>query len=50
MVISAAERLRQIFREPEQEIDLGRAALALARLEYPDLDEDSYIERLSEFA
>jgi regulator of sirC expression with transglutaminase-like and TPR domain len=50
MVISAAERLRQIFREPEQEIDLGRAALALARLEHPDLDEDSYIERLSEFA
>ena len=50
MVVSAAERLRQIFSQPEQEIDLGRAALALARLEYPDLDEDSYVERLSEFA
>jgi regulator of sirC expression with transglutaminase-like and TPR domain len=50
MVISAAQRLRQIFRKPEQEIDLGRAALALARLEHPNLDEELYIERISEFA
>jgi regulator of sirC expression with transglutaminase-like and TPR domain len=50
MVVSAAERFRQVFRGPEPEIDLGRAALALARLEHPDLDEDSYVARLSEFA
>ena len=50
MVGSATERLRQIVSAPEQGIDLGRAALALARLEHPDLDEDSYVERLSEFA
>jgi regulator of sirC expression with transglutaminase-like and TPR domain len=50
MVISAAERLREIFSGPEDEIDLGRAALALARLEHSDLDEDSYVARLREFA
>jgi regulator of sirC expression with transglutaminase-like and TPR domain len=50
MVVSAAQRLRQIFEAPEPEIDLGRAALALGRLEYPDLNEDSYVERLNEFA
>lgn len=50
MVLSAAERLRQIFSAPEQQIDLGRASLALARLEHPDLDEESYVGRLNEFA
>jgi regulator of sirC expression with transglutaminase-like and TPR domain len=50
MVVSAAERLRQILSGPDHEIDLGRAALALARLEHPDLDEDGYVERLREFA
>lgn len=50
MVGPAAERLREIFAKPEPEIDLGRAALALARLEHPDLDEDKYITRLREFA
>ncbi len=50
MVISAAERLRQLLREPAQHMDLGRAALALARLEYPDLDEDAYIGMIEHFA
>jgi regulator of sirC expression with transglutaminase-like and TPR domain len=50
MAQSAAERLRQIFSGPEQQIDLGRAALALARLEHAELDEDRYVERLRQFA
>jgi regulator of sirC expression with transglutaminase-like and TPR domain len=50
MAVSAAERLREILSQHETKIDLGRAALALARLEYPDLDEDAYAERLREFA
>lgn len=50
MVVSAAERLRQIFAQPEPEIDLGRAALALARLEHPDLDEELYVNRLRDIA
>jgi regulator of sirC expression with transglutaminase-like and TPR domain len=50
MAISAAERLREILSQHESGIDLGRAALALARLEYPELDEDVYAERLREFA
>jgi regulator of sirC expression with transglutaminase-like and TPR domain len=50
MLLSAAERLRQILSGPEQQIDLGRAALALARLEHPALDEDGYVGRLRQFA
>lgn len=38
------------FREaidcPEDQIDLGRAALAIARQEYPDLKIDDYLSRL----
>lgn len=50
MTVSAAERLGEILAQPAPGIDLGRAALALARLEYPDLDEDAYADRLREFA
>jgi regulator of sirC expression with transglutaminase-like and TPR domain len=50
MAVSAAVRLGEIFQQPETEIDLGRAALALARIEYPDLDEDANVERLRGFA
>ncbi|MBI2527007.1 MAG: tetratricopeptide repeat protein [Candidatus Rokubacteria bacterium] len=35
---------------PEREIDLGRAALVLARAEYPDLDIDRYCRRLDGIA
>jgi regulator of sirC expression with transglutaminase-like and TPR domain len=50
MVVAAAERLREIFAASEREIELGRAALALARLEHPGLDEDRYVRQLREFA
>ena len=50
MAISAAGRLGEIFQQPETDIDLGRAALALARIEYPELDEDGYAGRLRGFA
>jgi len=35
---------------PEQEIDLARAALVLARVEYADLDIGAYLGRLGELA
>ncbi|OGK84053.1 MAG: hypothetical protein A2X52_08400 [Candidatus Rokubacteria bacterium GWC2_70_16] len=35
---------------PEQEIDLARAALVLARMEYADLDIGAYLGRLGELA
>ncbi|MBL8151396.1 MAG: transglutaminase family protein [Blastocatellia bacterium] len=36
--------------KPELEIDLGRAALLLATLEYPKLDISSYLKRLDQIA
>jgi regulator of sirC expression with transglutaminase-like and TPR domain len=39
----AAEALK-----PEAEIDLGRAALLIAKSEYPDLDPDLYLRKLDE--
>jgi len=41
----AAEALR-----PDPEIDLGRAALLIAKKEYPGLDVDYYLRRLDEIA
>lgn len=40
---------REVGR-PDAEIDLGRAALALARLEYRDLDIGAYLRQLDELA
>jgi regulator of sirC expression with transglutaminase-like and TPR domain len=34
----------------DERIDMGRAALAIARTEYPDLDADSYLARLQGLA
>src|ERR1051326_1273477 len=41
----AAEALK-----PEQEIDLGRASLLIAKSEYPELDVESYLQRLDQIA
>ena len=35
---------------PEEEIDLGRAALAMARCDYPDLDLGAYLGRIDDLA
>jgi len=51
--MGADPALRQWAAEverPDHEIDLGRAALVLARVEYPDLDVGLYRRRLSELA
>ncbi len=44
----------KIFREavelPDDEIDLGRAALAIAQEEYPTIDIQTYLERLDQLA
>jgi len=44
---SRRELSRLAAREP---IDLARAALAIAREEYPELDEAGYLRALDEFA
>jgi regulator of sirC expression with transglutaminase-like and TPR domain len=49
-----AEERHRIFRAavdlPDDEIDLGRAALAIAQEEYPTLDIQTYLERLNQLA
>ena len=45
-----AEQLSQLLGKPRSEVDLGRAALVLAQLEYPDLDPDPYRKKLAAFA
>ncbi|MHB1845710.1 MAG: SirB1 family protein [Deltaproteobacteria bacterium] len=47
----AARRLfRQLVERPDSDIDLARAALALAADEYPGLDFESYLDRLDGLA
>ena len=41
-------RFRDVIEGPEGQLDLGRAALLLATLEYPDLDVDEWLTRLDE--
>ena len=44
------KELMGIARRPEDQIDLAQAALVIARLEYPDLDELRYLLELEGFA
>ncbi len=41
-------RFRDVIELPDEEIDLGRAALLLATIETPDLDVDAWLARLDE--
>ncbi len=50
MISPVADELERIFEAPLHRVDLGRAALVLARIEYPDLDVDSYLKKLDQFA
>ncbi|MHC4251359.1 MAG: hypothetical protein ACYS9X_19740, partial [Planctomycetota bacterium] len=44
----AVESLPEALRLPEEEIDIGRAALLVARDERPELDIDLYLRRLDD--
>ena len=46
----AAETVAEVLTLPESEIDIGRAALLVAREDRPDLDVDAYLRRLDEIA
>ena len=50
MLSPVAAELKDIFGAPAYRIDLGRAALMLARIEYPDLDVESYVSQFDQFA
>ena len=42
--------LAELVSRPDGRIDLGRAALSIARWQYPSLDADAYLERLDGLA
>jgi regulator of sirC expression with transglutaminase-like and TPR domain len=42
------EVFAELVSRPDEEIDLARAALHIARAEYPDLDAQRYLERLDD--
>ena len=45
-----AQELARLFKLPDDRVDLGRAALLLARAEYPELDLPAEVARLDELA
>jgi regulator of sirC expression with transglutaminase-like and TPR domain len=44
------EEFRRVVECPDDTLDLGRAALAIARVEYPQLDVAAYLARIDELA
>ena len=44
------EQLRGVFATPDHRIEIGRAALVIAQLEYPELDVEVWLEKLERFA
>ena len=49
-VLSIQDDLGRLFQQPDEQIDLGRATLLLARTEYPDLRMDAEVARLDALA
>lgn len=45
-----SQELARLFKLPDERVDLGRAALLLARAEYPELDLNAEMARLDELA
>jgi len=50
MATDPYEEFRRAVEQPETTLDLGCAALAIARAEYPQLDTAAYLGRIDEFA
>ena len=44
------QQLTDMVARPEEDLDLARASLLVAREEYPDLDVESYLGRLDGLA
>jgi len=43
-------RFREIFDSPDHQIELDRAAILLATLEYPEIDVEQWLGKLDEIA
>ena len=50
MAPDSYREFRQAVDRPEEQIDLGRAALTIALTDYPDLDVASYLARIDKLA
>ena len=50
MAADTYEEFRRAVERPEEALDLGRAALAIAASEYPRLDTTAYLARIDELA
>ena len=50
MITDPYQDFRRAVERPEDALDLGRAALAIARPEYPQLDIRAYLARIDELA
>ena len=50
MAADPYEEFRRAVERPEEALDLGRAALAIAESEYPRLDTTGYLARIDELA
>src|SRR5690348_379663 len=50
MISDPFQNFRQIVDRPNEQIDLGRAALAIALDDYPALEIPTYLARLNELA
>ncbi len=50
MPVAPAEQMRRLFDRPDAEVDLARAALALARIRYHDLDDSPTLRWLDQRA
>lgn len=50
MSSQVTEQLRGVFATPDHRIEIGRAALVIAQLEYPELDVEVWLEKLERFA
>lgn len=42
--------ISQILELPDEEIDIGKAALVVTKMEYPDLDTDKYLKIIDGYA
>ena len=48
--MKVADQIRTLFDRADADVDLGRAAATLARLEYPDVDLDACSQTLDDYA
>ena len=47
---SPSQEIAQLFKQPDHDVNLGQAACAIARLEYPAFDLSSCLDRIDDFA